>query len=258
MKMAGYSPPKAVRKNDSSRRKIAVGAVASVEGSTAAAAAGAAGRSSAQSTTMTGVHPSEWPTLDFAQPVQPLALAPTSPEGQAQAVLDSTPMQDKRQKKTESADGWSNKAKHRGSTTPAAQSATASVDTPGPGVSHRVGPAVRTLVAVRLRPPNDNERDQQQFESCIAVDPAQKRVDISRSFLNKKQYLFDAVFNESADTQDIYSSLVRPLVQHVDDGYSAVVTAYGQSATGKTYTFGSDGGSVNSGCILRSCRYYLV
>lgn len=247
MKMAACSPPKAVRKNESVRRKIAVGSVASVEAATAAPAGGSA----EQSTTMTGIHPSEWPTLDFPHPVQPLALSSSS---QAQAVLDSTPLQGKRHKKAESAQRGSSSTKHRDSATPAAAAA-ASVDTSG----HRsiVGPAARTLVAVRLRPPNDSEREQQQFESCVAVDPAQKSVDVSRSFLNKKQYLFDAVFNESADTQEIYNSLIRPLVQRVDDGYNGVVTAYGQSATGKTYTFGSDGASVNSGCILRSCSALL-
>ena len=44
---------------------------------------------------------------------------------------------------------------------------------------------------------------------------------ISRSYLNKKQYTFDAVFNESADTPAIYHAVIHPLVQRVCDGYSA-------------------------------------
>ena len=44
---------------------------------------------------------------------------------------------------------------------------------------------------------------------------------------------------------------------HVLDGYSAVVTAFGQSATGKTHTLGTDASSINSGCLIRACTALL-
>ena len=87
---------------------------------------------------------------------------------------------------------------------------------------------------------------------------AQKSVDISRSFLNKKHYTFDATYGASSHTSEIYEDMVHPLVRHVIDGYSAVFTLYGQSSTGKTYTSGSDASTINTGCILRACGALLA
>ena len=173
----------------------------------------------------------------------PTHATPRSTQGQSFAT---PPHRDKarEQGRSQGAGAQSNGSKQR--KTPAANGSSA----PAPGQA-------RTLVAVRARPPIESERQQQQFEACITVNHAHKAVEISRSFLNKKQYAFDAVFDESADTAQVYESLVHPLVLHVLDGYSAVVTAFGQSATGKTHTLGTDASSINSGCLIRACTALL-
>jgi len=183
------------------------------------------------------IHPSEWPSLDFSSTPRTQLLQSPSPESKTM-----TPVQAAHTRHRANVEGevGASAAKNR----PLAAAS-------GTGTS--LAGAGRTRVAVRLRPPNEDERAQDQFQSCISVDAVQKSVDISRSFLNKKQYLFDAVFGETAHTTEIFQSVVHPHVKHVVEGYSAVVTAYGQSATGKTYTLGSDAGSVSSGCILQAC-----
>ena len=117
----------------------------------------------------------------------------------------------------------------------------------------------RTLVGVRVCAPNAGESNQAHFESCINVDTARKAVELSQSFLNKKLYTFDATFDASAQTDEIYQALVLPLVEReVLEGRSAFFTVYGQSMTGKTQTLGSSEESVDSGCILSACRDLLA
>ena len=222
LKLAGFAPP--CEEGQGQRRKIAV-----TVGPGPAHCEGA-----------------EMSTAHASPPSSSLA-----PQGPTRPELFDTPPQSRRDK----AGAHSNGPKQR--KTPAAPAAEpetrkrrAANSAPAPGQA-------RTLVAVRARPTIESERQQQQFEACITVNHAHKAVEISRSFLNKKQYAFDAVFDESADTAQVYESLVQPLVPHVLDGYSAVVTAYGQSATGKTHTLGTDASSINSGCLIRACTALL-
>lgn len=46
------------------------------------------------------------------------------------------------------------------------------------------------------------------------------------------------MFDEDADQETLYKTLVKPLVEKVKDGYNCTVFAYGQTGTGKTYTMG--------------------
>lgn len=56
-------------------------------------------------------------------------------------------------------------------------------------------------------------------------------------------YQFDGLHTGSSNA-DVYATLARPLVKSVLRGYNAVVFAYGQTASGKTFTLsgGEDGG----------------
>jgi len=77
------------------------------------------------------------------------------------------------------------------------------------------------------------------------------------------KYRFDHSFGPSDDNQDIYENSVRDSVISAMEGYHASVFAYGQTATGKTFTM-TGGGSHNSngreGVIqmaIRDCFEYI-
>lgn len=52
--------------------------------------------------------------------------------------------------------------------------------------------------------------------------------------------MFDRIFDEGVDQNEIFSTLVNPLIEKAILGYNGTIFAYGQSGTGKTYTMGSD------------------
>jgi len=77
------------------------------------------------------------------------------------------------------------------------------------------------------------------------------------------KYRFDHSFGPSDDNQDIYENSVRDSVISAMEGYHASVFAYGQTATGKTFTM-TGGGSPNAngreGVIqmaIRDCFEYI-
>ncbi|XP_071488946.1 uncharacterized protein [Diadema antillarum] len=51
-----------------------------------------------------------------------------------------------------------------------------------------------------------------------------------------KPYTFDRVFVEDETTQDVYEEIAQPIVESAMDGYDGTIFAYGQTASGKTYT----------------------
>lgn len=62
---------------------------------------------------------------------------------------------------------------------------------------------------------------------------------------------FDAVHTGSSNAE-VYASLARPLVQSVLGGYDAMVFAYGQTASGKTFTLTGDEDGAEPGIIARA------
>ncbi|WFD29060.1 hypothetical protein MSPP1_000065 [Malassezia sp. CBS 17886] len=64
-------------------------------------------------------------------------------------------------------------------------------------------------------------------------------------------YQFDGVHTGSTNA-DIYAELARPLVQALLQGYDAVIFAYGQTASGKTFTLSGDESGQEPGIIVRS------
>lgn len=62
---------------------------------------------------------------------------------------------------------------------------------------------------------------------------------------------FDGVHTGSSNA-DVYASVARPLVQSCLQGYDAVVFAYGQTASGKTFTLSGDDRSGEAGIISRA------
>jgi len=74
-----------------------------------------------------------------------------------------------------------------------------------------------------------------------------------------KTFHFDKVFGTTSAQQDVYKSVVKPLVNQVLQGYNCTVFAYGQTGTGKTFTMeglgeirGAWENDTNAGIIPRS------
>ncbi len=66
-------------------------------------------------------------------------------------------------------------------------------------------------------------------------------------------HLFDGVHTGSSNGP-IYTDVARPLVRAALDGYDAVVFAYGQTASGKTFTLSGDEQGLEPGIIPRAIR----
>ena len=49
-------------------------------------------------------------------------------------------------------------------------------------------------------------------------------------------FTFDHVFNEMDNQSTVFEHVARPVVEAVMKGYNATVFAYGQTASGKTYS----------------------
>ena len=61
---------------------------------------------------------------------------------------------------------------------------------------------------------------------------------------SEKSFYFDAVFGPGSSQSSVYTTAVAPLLGRFLDGYNATVMAYGQTASGKTYTMGTMGSYV--------------
>ena len=70
---------------------------------------------------------------------------------------------------------------------------------------------------------------------------------------NLGPFTFDGIQTGSAN-RPVYVSVARPLVRAALDGYDAVVFAYGQTASGKTFTLSGDEKGQEAGIIPRAVR----
>ncbi|KAI9071477.1 hypothetical protein K1719_046561 [Acacia pycnantha] len=100
----------------------------------------------------------------------------------------------------------------------------------------------RVRVAVRLRPKNTDEiLSDADFADCIELQPELKRLKLRKNNWSFESYRFDEVFTETASQKRVYEVVAKPVVESVLSGYNGTIMAYGQTGTGKTYTFGTLG-----------------
>ena len=52
----------------------------------------------------------------------------------------------------------------------------------------------------------------------------------------KNTFRFNHVFDENSTQQDVYDVAAKPILDQVLKGYNGTIFAYGQTASGKTYT----------------------
>ncbi|XP_072168995.1 uncharacterized protein [Diadema setosum] len=90
-------------------------------------------------------------------------------------------------------------------------------------------------VAIRARPFIKREKDNDAKFYWKTDTNTVQQVD-SRGKHVGKPYTFDRVFVEDETTQDVYEEIAQPIVESAMDGYDGTIFAYGQTASGKTYT----------------------
>lgn len=83
-------------------------------------------------------------------------------------------------------------------------------------------------------------------EKCMVEMISDKEIIIYEQSQDRssKIFTFDGVFGPSSTQEDVYNTVVSPLLKEVIAGYSCTVFAYGQTGTGKTYTM--EGGHVDN------------
>ncbi|KAL6996482.1 Kinesin-like protein KIN-13B [Sarracenia purpurea var. burkii] len=98
-------------------------------------------------------------------------------------------------------------------------------------------------VVVRKRPLNKkelakNEEDivtiQSHFSS-LTVHETKLKVDLTE-YVEKHEFVFDAVLNEEVSNDEVYHETVEPIVPIIFQRSKATCFAYGQTGSGKTYT----------------------
>ncbi|KDN44759.1 kinesin-domain-containing protein [Tilletiaria anomala UBC 951] len=110
------------------------------------------------------------------------------------------------------------------------------------------------MVHVRLRPPKPQEECAwltSPYESSITLAPAIAITRTQREVGHPHQ--FDGVHSGSSNAA-LYADVARPLVRAALAGYDAVVFAYGQTASGKTFTLSGDEQGQEAGIIPRAVR----
>ncbi|GKT24868.1 Kinesin like protein, partial [Aduncisulcus paluster] len=95
----------------------------------------------------------------------------------------------------------------------------------------------RIKVAVRIRPVVDEDfagGEEQAQECVLAIDP--NTVGVDHESYGSRDFSYDLVLSPSVAQCDVFEKIGRPLVEDVLRGFNSTVLAYGQTATGKTYT----------------------
>lgn len=90
-------------------------------------------------------------------------------------------------------------------------------------------------VAVRVRPMNKKERDEQSV-ICVEVDSASNAVSIAKPKSEMRTFQFDYVYPISSTQKEIYDQVAFPIVESIFQGYNGTIFAYGQTGCGKTFT----------------------
>lgn len=90
---------------------------------------------------------------------------------------------------------------------------------------------VSVQVAVRVRPLSAQERS--HGSTSIVSHPTDKSVRLGP----ERVFGFDHVFNESSKQQQIFTTLVDPMLNTFVDGFNASILAYGQTVRNTALSF---------------------
>eukprot|EP01138_Halocafeteria_seosinensis_P010065 gb/GECG01010278.1/.p1 GENE.gb/GECG01010278.1/~~gb/GECG01010278.1/.p1 ORF type:complete len:491 (+),score=72.70 gb/GECG01010278.1/:1-1473(+) len=103
-------------------------------------------------------------------------------------------------------------------------------------------------VCIRIRPMGQSEKTDNSEKVWSLVPGTTNEIEGKYGERDSIRKAFDHVFDDSADTYEVYERSAQRIVRSVVHGYNGTIFAYGQTAAGKTYTMQ---GSENSPGILR-------
>ncbi|KAL0415236.1 UNVERIFIED_CONTAM: Kinesin-like protein KIN-13B [Sesamum latifolium] len=96
-------------------------------------------------------------------------------------------------------------------------------------------------VVVRKRPLNKKELSKNEediietYPNSLVVHETKLKVDLTE-YVEKHEFVFDAVLNEEVSNDEVYRETVEPIVPIIFQRTKATCFAYGQTGSGKTYT----------------------
>ncbi|EEF46477.1 kinesin-like protein KIN-13B [Ricinus communis] len=96
-------------------------------------------------------------------------------------------------------------------------------------------------VVVRKRPLNKKELAKNEediidtLSNSLTVHETKLKVDLTE-YVEKHEFVFDAVLNEEVSNDEVYRETVEPIVPIIFQRTKATCFAYGQTGSGKTYT----------------------
>ncbi|KAL3618318.1 Kinesin-like protein KIN-13B [Castilleja foliolosa] len=96
-------------------------------------------------------------------------------------------------------------------------------------------------VVVRKRPLNKRELSKNEediietYSNALVVHETKLKVDLTE-YMEKHEFVFDAVLNEEVSNDEVYRETVEPIVPIIFQRTKATCFAYGQTGSGKTYT----------------------
>ncbi|CAL4948638.1 unnamed protein product [Urochloa decumbens] len=107
----------------------------------------------------------------------------------------------------------------------------------------KAAPVAKIKVVVRKRPLNKKEIskkeediiDIEQRSNSLTVHETKLKVDLTE-YVEKHEFVFDAVLDEDVSNDEVYCETVEPVVPAIFNRTKATCFAYGQTGSGKTYT----------------------
>ncbi|XP_022149599.1 kinesin-like protein KIN-13B [Momordica charantia] len=105
----------------------------------------------------------------------------------------------------------------------------------------RTTSVAKIKVVVRKRPMNKKELAKNEEDivetsaNYLTVHETKLKVDLTE-YVEKHEFVFDAVLNEEVSNDEVYRETVEPIVPIIFQRTKATCFAYGQTGSGKTYT----------------------
>jgi len=95
----------------------------------------------------------------------------------------------------------------------------------------------------------------------VTCDSENKTVKVAYGPTGKKiikSFAFDKVFGAYSRQEEVFNSIVKPIVEEALAGFNCTIFAYGQTGTGKTHTMEGDINSEeDAGIVPRSVKAIL-
>lgn len=115
----------------------------------------------------------------------------------------------------------------------------------------------RIRVYARLRPTSRRYEGLQVNGSRVKIALGDKDAEkFTSAQYKEREYKFQKVFDEGATQEEVYDETVHHMVERFLEGYNGTIFAYGQTASGKTYTIeGSARSYAERGIIPRALSH---